>query len=159
MAWGAQPRYQPGFTHFNYVNPDAPRGGTLSLDGFGSFDKVNPFTLKGVVAAGVGPLMFDSLTEQSEDEPFSVYGLLAESMRFAPDGLSMTFRLNARARFSNGDPVLAADVRHSYETLMSKLAHPRRAPQLQDLPAQPMNGISQEVQNAFSGEYTPEALL
>ena len=62
MAWGAQPRYQPGFTHFNYVNPDAPRGGTLSLDGFGSFDKVNPFTLKGVVAAGVGPLMFDSLT-------------------------------------------------------------------------------------------------
>ena len=125
MAWGAQPRYQPGFTHFNYVNPDAPRGGQLSLDGFGSFDKVNPFTLKGVVAAGVGPLMFDSLTEQSEDEPFSVYGLLAESMRFATDGLSITFRLNPKARFSNGDAVQAADVKHSYETLMSKLAHPR----------------------------------
>ena len=78
-----------------------------------------------MVAAGVGALMFDSLTEQSEDEPFSVYGLLAESMRFAPDGLSITFRLNPKARFSNGDAVLAADVKHSYDTLMSKLAHPR----------------------------------
>ena len=125
MAWGAEPKYRPGFRHFDYVNPDAPRGGTLTLDGFGSFDKLNPFTLKGVVAAGVGALMFDTLTEQSDDEPFSVYGLLAESMRFAPDGLSITFRLNPKARFSNGDPVLAADVKHSFDTLMGRLAHPR----------------------------------
>lgn len=125
MAWGDEPRYPPGFARFDYVDPDAPRGGTLTLDGFGSFDKLNPFTLKGVVAAGVGALMFDTLTEQSEDEPFTVYGLLAESMSFAPDGLSVTFRLNPKARFSNGDPVLAADVRHSFETLMSRQAHPR----------------------------------
>lgn len=125
MAWGAEPRYPAGFTRFDYVNPDAPRGGTVTLDGFGSFDKLNPFTLKGVVASGVGLLMFDSLTEQADDEPFSVYGLLAESMSFAPDGLSMTFRLNPKARFSDGDPVLAADVIHSFDTLMGKLAHPR----------------------------------
>jgi len=125
MAWGAQPAYAPEFKAFRYVNPDAPRGGTLTLDGFGSFDKLNPFTLKGVVAAGVGSLMFDTLTEQSDDEPFSVYGLIAQSMSFAPDGLSITFRLDPRARFSNGDPILAADVRHSFEMLMSKQAHPR----------------------------------
>ncbi len=125
LAWGAEPALAPGFTHFPYVNPDAPRGGTLSLDGFGSFDKLNPFTLKGVVAAGVSTLMFDTLAEQSDDEPFTMYGLLAESMSFAADGLSITFRLNPRATFSNGDPVLAADVKHSFEMLMGKLAHPR----------------------------------
>jgi microcin C transport system substrate-binding protein len=125
MAWGATPKYPPGFGHFDYVNPKAPRGGTLTLDGFGSFDKLNPFTLKGMTAAGVSALMFDSLVEQADDEPYSVYGLLAESMSFAPDGLSITFRLNPKARFSNGDPVLAADVRHSFETLTGKLAHPR----------------------------------
>jgi microcin C transport system substrate-binding protein len=125
MAWGAEPRYPAGFSHFDYVDPAAPRGGTLTLDGFGSFDKLNPFTLKGVVAAGVGALMFDTLTEQSDDEPFSVYGLLAESMSFAPDRLSITFRLNPKARFSDGDPVLAADVKHSFDMLMSRQAHPR----------------------------------
>ncbi|MFM1991768.1 MAG: hypothetical protein RJA99_4725 [Pseudomonadota bacterium] len=125
MAWGAEPKYPPGFRQFDYVNPDAPRGGTLNLDGFGSFDKLNPYTLKGVLAAGLGVLMFDTLTEQADDEPFSVYGLLAESMSFAPDGLSITFRLNPKARFSNGDPVLAADVKHTFDTLMGKGAHPR----------------------------------
>ena len=55
LAWGAKPAYGPDFKHFGYVNPTAPRGGVLSLDGFGSFDKLNPFTLKGLVAAGVGP--------------------------------------------------------------------------------------------------------
>lgn len=125
LAWGAKPAYGPDFKHFGYVNPSAPRGGVLSLDGFGSFDKLNPFTLKGMVAAGVGPLLFDTLTEQSDDEPFSVYGLLAQSMHFAPDGLSITFKLDPRATFSDGSPVLAADVKHSFDMLMSKQGHPR----------------------------------
>jgi len=125
MAWGATPKYPPDFRHFDYINPQAPRGGALTLDGFGSFDKLNPFTLKGLTAAGVSALMFDTLTEQADDEPYSVYGLLAESMSFAPDGLSITFRLNPKARFSNGDPVLAADVKHSFDTLLGKFAHPR----------------------------------
>ncbi|HVL59330.1 MAG TPA: extracellular solute-binding protein [Burkholderiaceae bacterium] len=127
LAWGDQPKYPPDFKHFDYVDPAAPKGGTVTLDGFGSFEKLNPFTLKGIVAAGVGLLMFETLAEQSEDEPFSIYGLLAERMEFADDGLSITFTLNPKARFNNGDPVMAEDVKHSFEMLLSKLAHPRFA--------------------------------
>jgi microcin C transport system substrate-binding protein len=125
LAWGAEPRYPPDFKHFDYVNPDAPKGGTVNRDGFGTFDKLNPFTLRGISGAGLGELMFETLGEQSWDEPFSVYGLLAEDMDLAPDQLSITFRLHPKARFWNGDPVLAADVKHSFEVLTGKLAHPR----------------------------------
>lgn len=125
LAWGDTPKYQPGFAHFDYVNPAAPKGGTLNLAGFGSFDKLNPFTLRGLAAAGLGTLMFETLAESGDDEPFSMYGLLADDIRFADDGLSVTFHLNPQARFSNGDPVTADDVRHSYEVLTGRQAHPR----------------------------------
>ena len=125
LAWGAQPKYPPDFQHYDYVNPDAPKGGTVNRDGFGTFDKLNPFTLRGIAGAGLGELMFETLGDQSWDEPFSVYGLLAQDMDLAPDELSITFRLNPAARFWNGDPVLAADVKHSFEVLIGKLAHPR----------------------------------
>ncbi len=125
LAWGAQPKYPPDFQHYDYVNPDAPRGGTVNRDGFGTFDKLNPFTLRGIAGAGLGELMFETLGDQSWDEPFSVYGLLAQDMDLAADELSITFRLNPAARFWNGDPVLAADVKHSFEVLIGKLAHPR----------------------------------
>jgi len=125
LAWGDAPRYPAGFANFDYVNPDAPKGGTLNLAGFGSYDKLNPFTLRGLAAAGLGPLMFETLAVSSDDEPFTMYGLLANDMRFAGDGLSITFRLNPAARFWNGDPVTADDVRHSFETLIGKQAHPR----------------------------------
>lgn len=117
------PKYPPGFTHFDYVNPDAPRGGELFLanpDRRTSFDKFNPFSLKGVAAAGVSNLMFETLATGSSDEIATMYGLLAEDMELAPDRMSMTFRLNPKARFNNGDPVLAADVKHSYDMLVSK---------------------------------------
>ena len=125
LAWGQVPRYGADFSHFDYVNPKAPRGGTLALDGFGSFDKLNPFTLKGMAAAGLERLMFDTLAEPSDDEPLSMYGLLAQDMVLAPDGLSITFRLNPDARFSDGSRVTAHDVRHSFDTLIGKQAHPR----------------------------------
>lgn len=125
LAWGDTPKYPPGFAHFDYVNPQAPRGGTLSLAGYGSFDKLNPFTLRGLAAAGLGTLMFETLAVSSEDEPFSMYGLLADDIRFAEDALSITFHLNPRARFWNGDPVTAEDVRHSFEVLTGRQAHPR----------------------------------
>ena len=125
LAWGDVPKYRPGFAHFDYVNPAAPKGGTLNLAGFGSFDKLNPFTLRGLAAEGLGTLMFETLAESSSDEPFSMYGLLADDIRFADDGLSVTFHLNPQARFSNGDPVTADDVRHSYEVLTGSRAHPR----------------------------------
>ncbi|WP_298926447.1 extracellular solute-binding protein [uncultured Ramlibacter sp.] len=135
LGMGYAPKYPAGFTHFDYVNPDAPKGGRLVLSASGSFDKLNPFTLKGQVAVGMGRssngfifaeygLVFDSLTAPSEDEPFSRYGLLAEDVQLADDKLSVTFRLNPKARFSNGDPVLAQDVKHSFDMLMSKQAAP-----------------------------------
>jgi microcin C transport system substrate-binding protein len=117
------PKYPAGFKHFDYVNPDAPRGGELFLanpDRRTSFDKFNPFSLKGVAAAGVSNLMFESLTATSSDEVATMYGLLAEDMELAPDRMSMTFRLDPKAKFNNGDPVTAADVKHSFDTLVAK---------------------------------------
>ena len=117
------PKYPAGFKHFEYVNPDAPRGGELYLanpDRRTSFDKFNPFSLKGVAAAGISNLMFETLATGSSDEVATMYGLLAEDMELAPDRMSMTFRLNPKAKFNNGDPVLAADVKHSFDTLVSK---------------------------------------
>ncbi|MBM3115378.1 extracellular solute-binding protein [Jeongeupia naejangsanensis] len=128
VALGYAPKYQTGFTHFDYVNPKAPTGGELRLAAMGDFDKLNPFTLKGRSVAGLGGLgdglVFESLTMQSQDEPLSAYGLLADDIRIAPDGLSVTFHLNPKARFSNGRKVGADDVRFSFETLTSKRASP-----------------------------------
>lgn len=125
------PKYPAGFTHFDYVNPDAPKGGELYLanpDRRTSFDKFNPFSMKGVAAAGVGNLMFETLAVGSMDEVATMYGLLADDMVLAPDRMSMTFHLNPKAHFNNGDPVLAADVKYSYDTLMAK-----GAPQFQSI--------------------------
>ncbi|MEK9720510.1 MAG: ABC transporter substrate-binding protein, partial [Quisquiliibacterium sp.] len=98
LAWGDKPKYPAGFRHFDYVNPSAPRQGSINLDGFGSFDSLNPLTLKGIAPGWISLLMFETLAEPSDDEPFSMYGLLAQDMEFASDGLSVTFRLNTRAR-------------------------------------------------------------
>ncbi|BEI35751.1 extracellular solute-binding protein [Polynucleobacter sp. HIN6] len=128
IAQYGKPKYADGFAHFDYVNPNAPRGGTLTLpnpDRRTSFDKFNPFTLRGVTAPGIGALMFESLAVSSADEVSSVYGLIAEDIKVAPDQMSVTFRLRPEAQFSDGSPILADDVKHSFDTLMSKLANPQ----------------------------------
>ena len=125
VALGYTPKYPPGFRHFDYVNPDAPRGGDLVLSAFGNFDSFNPYQLKGIPAAGLSELVFEPLMEQSLDEPYSLYAHLAEDIAIAPDRLSVTFRLNPMARFSNGAPVTAQDVQFTFDTLKSKQAHPR----------------------------------
>ncbi|MES2685191.1 MAG: extracellular solute-binding protein [Pseudomonadota bacterium] len=134
-SWGAHAyaqfgdiKYAPGFTHFAYVNPDAPKGGEIRMvppTRPTNFDKFNPFTLKGTAPYGLGSLMFESLLTGNSEEPTTAYGLLAEDVEVAPDKLSATFRLHPRARFNNGSPVLAADVVHSFNTLISKLAAPQ----------------------------------
>ena len=124
-ALGYQPKYRPGFDHFDYVNPGAPKGGEATLSMLGSFDSFNPFILRSIPAAGLGEMVFEPLMEQSLDEPYSLYALLAEDIRLAPDRLSVTFRLNPKARFSNGQPVTADDVKLTFDTLMSAKAHPR----------------------------------
>ena len=120
-------KYPADFKHFDYVNPDAPIGGTLTLanpDRRTSFDKFNPFTLKGTAAPGLNALMFESLLISSADETASSYGLLADDVTVAPDELSVVFHIRPEARFSNGDPVLASDVKYSYDMLMSKASSP-----------------------------------
>ena len=122
-----EPKYRRDFSHFEYANPQAPKGGTLYLknpDRRTSFDKFNSFTVKGSAPAGLMNFMFESLAIESGDEPQTIYGLLAEEMLVAADKSAVSFRLNPTARFYNGDPVTANDVKHSFETLRSKYASP-----------------------------------
>jgi microcin C transport system substrate-binding protein len=125
MGMGYEPKYPPDFTHFDYVAPDAEKAGEAVLYGLGTFDSLNPYLLKGISAAGLGSLVFESLLEKSLDEPFTMYGLIAEDFYLADDQLSVTFHINPAARFSNGKQVTAEDVKYSYDTLMSKEAHPQ----------------------------------
>ncbi|MDM0080240.1 extracellular solute-binding protein [Variovorax sp. J31P179] len=121
-------KYPPGFTHFDYVNPQAPKGGEIRMvppTRPTNFDKFNPFTLKGTAPYGIGGLMFESLLTGNSEEPTTAYGLLAEDVEVAADKKSATFRINPKARFNDGSPVLAADVVHSFTTLTGKLAAPQ----------------------------------
>ncbi|MGV2287473.1 extracellular solute-binding protein [Trinickia sp. YCB016] len=127
IAQYGEPKYSPDFKHFDYVNPGAPKGGTLVLanpNRLTSFDKFNPFTMRGNPAPGIG-MLFESLTTGSSDEVASAYGLLADDIRIAPDRMSVTFHINPRARFSNGDAVTADDVKYSFDTLTSPQAAPQ----------------------------------
>lgn len=124
--WG-ELKYGPGFGHFDYVNPQAPKGGEIRLvsnQRTSTFDKYNPFTIKGSAPAYLSSLVFESLLTGSLDETASGYGLLAEDVVVAPDGLSATFRLRPQARFHNGEPVLAGDVKHSFDILMGPHTSP-----------------------------------
>ena len=124
--WG-ELRYPPGFQHFAYVNPGAPKGGELRLVSnlrVSTFDKYNPFTLRGNAPAYLSNLMFDSLLTSALDETGAAYGLLADDVGLAADRLSVTFRLRPEARFHNGQAVLALDVKHSFDTLMGPHTSP-----------------------------------
>ncbi len=125
MGMGYAPKYPPDYQHFDYVNPDAPKGGELTLMGLGTFDSLNPYLLKGISAGGLGTLVFESLLEKSLDEPFTEYGLIADDFYLSDDELSVTFHINPLAKFSNGDAITAEDVKYSFDTLMSKAAHPQ----------------------------------
>ena len=112
-------KYQPGFTHFDYVNPQAPKGGTIRYSAIGTYDTLNPFVIKGVPAAGIG-MIFDTLSASSEDEPASEYGLAAKSIDLAPDKLSVLYTLRKEARFHDGTPMTPEDVIWTFETLRAK---------------------------------------
>jgi microcin C transport system substrate-binding protein len=121
-------KYPAGFTHFDWVNPNAPKGGDIGLVAptrLTNFDKFNPFTLKGAAPPGLSALVFETLLTGTMDEPTTAYGLLAEDVEVAEDRLSATFRLNPNAKFHDGAPVMAADVKHTFDTLMSKQAAPQ----------------------------------
>lgn len=120
--YGEPPKYPDGFGHFDYVNPDAPKGGTLRLSGLNGFDSLNPFIPKGNVVDHIS-LVYDSLTHQSLDEPFSEYGLLAERIERDPENVFVRFHLRPEARFHDGQPVTADDVVYTFELLTTK-GHP-----------------------------------
>ncbi len=117
-----EPKYKAGFTHTDYVNPSAPKGGTLKLASPGSYDSLNPFILKGIAAPGIS-LIYESLMTKSLDEPLTYYGLIAESVDVAEDNTSATFRLRKNAHWHDGKPIIADDVLFTYEALTT-MGHP-----------------------------------
>jgi peptide/nickel transport system substrate-binding protein len=120
IAMHGEPLYPPGFDHFAYVNPDAPKGGTVRYAATGTFDSLNPFIVRGTPAVGLREYVFESLMARSYDEPFSLYGLLAETIDTPPDRSWVAFRLRPEAHFSDGTPVTVDDVIYSLETLRDK---------------------------------------
>ena len=117
-------KYGPDFEHFDYVNPNAPKGGRIRVSGFGSFDSLNPFIVKGTPAGHVF-LIYESLFEAAYDEPLVSYGLIAERVSYPADYSSATYTLRAEARWHDGMPITVEDVIFSFESL--KKAHPRYA--------------------------------
>ncbi|MFW5834456.1 MAG: ABC transporter substrate-binding protein [Pseudomonadota bacterium] len=109
-------KYGPDFTHFDYADPDAPKGGRVAFSAIGTFDSLNPYILRGNPAAGLG-LMFDTLTVQSQDEPFAEYGLIARSIEMPEDRSWVAFELRPEARWHDGVPITADDVAFSLEIL------------------------------------------
>ncbi|MDA1097746.1 MAG: extracellular solute-binding protein [Proteobacteria bacterium] len=118
MSMFGELKYPAGFRHFDYVNPDAPKGGLVRLEAQGTYDTLNGFTIKGSAAAGLG-LIYDTLLESARDEAFAEYGLLVESVAVAADLSSVTFNLRPQARWHDGKPVTADDVAFSLDLLKS----------------------------------------
>lgn len=112
-------KYPADFTHYDYANPDAPKGGNVKLATTGGFDSFNPFVIKGDAAAG-SSMLHCTLLDTAQDEPFSLYGYLAEKIEVAPDHKSVTFTLNKNAKFSDGSPVTVDDVIFSFNTHIKK---------------------------------------
>ena len=118
LALRSTPKYPANFQHFDYVNPDAPKGGDVRLEAMGTFDSLNAFIDKGNAAEGLGQI-YDTLTTHSEDEPSSYYGLLAEKIEQDPaDHSWIIYDLNPKARFSDGVPVTAQDVVFTFNTIL-----------------------------------------
>ncbi len=116
VAMHGAPKYGPNFKHFDYVNPNAPKGGSIRRSAIGTFTTFNPYTLKGVPGAGVG-LVYETLMASPEDEPFSEYGLLAETIQMPKDRSWVAFTLRKEARWHDGKPVTVDDVIFSLNIL------------------------------------------
>jgi peptide/nickel transport system substrate-binding protein len=120
LAMHGMPKHAAGFTHFPYARPDAPRGGRLTQGMLGTFDSLNPFIIRGVSATGLREYVFESLMARSGDEPFTLYGLVAESVELPPDRAWVTFHLRPEARFADGQPITPDDVLFSHAILKER---------------------------------------
>jgi microcin C transport system substrate-binding protein len=121
-VYGEAPKYPAGFSHFDYVNPDAPKGGSLSrsAEEIGGFNYLVPYVDQGISVAQVDTWVYSPLAYRSLDEPYTVYGLVAEKIERDPEGLWVRFYLNPKARFDDGKAITAEDVRYTFELLMTK---------------------------------------
>lgn len=119
LAMHGAPKYAPGFDHFDYTNPDAPKGGEIHLGASGTFDSLNPFIMKGVAAPGIG-MIYQTLLTKSDDEAFTEYGQIAESIETPDDRSYVVFNLRKDAAFSDGKPLTADDVVWTFKTLTTQ---------------------------------------
>ncbi|GAB4354727.1 MAG: extracellular solute-binding protein [Oricola sp.] len=127
IAMHGEPALPPDFTHFPYANPDAPKGGSVTYGVRGTFDSLNPFVLasmrttaRGIVDPEFGNLVYESLMQRSRDEPFTMYGLIAESIETDADRTWAEFTLNPKAHWSDGVPITPEDVIFTFELLNEK---------------------------------------
>jgi microcin C transport system substrate-binding protein len=120
IAMHGEAKYPANFTHFESVNPDAPKGGDYVLGVVGTYDTLNPYILKGTAPLGMRDILFDSLLKKNIEEPFSLYALVAESLEVAPDRSWIVFHINPKARWHDGQPMTAHDVAFSYKTFLEK---------------------------------------
>lgn len=119
IAMHGEPKYGPDIEHFDYVNPNAPKGGRLILSADGTFDTFNPYNAKGTAGAGA-TIAVETLMVNGDNEAFTMYGLLAETIEWPEDRSWIIFHLNPKARWHDGEPVTADDVIFSFRTLVEK---------------------------------------
>ncbi|QDB99006.1 extracellular solute-binding protein [Mesorhizobium sp. 8] len=127
IAMQGEPELPPGYTHFPYANPDAPKGGAITYCVVGTFDNLNPFIIKslrttarGVIDIIYGNLVFETLMARNYDEAFGLYGLLADDVKMDPDRKWIEFHLDPKAKWSDGEPVTPEDVLFTYDTYTEK---------------------------------------
>ena len=121
-VYGEPAKYPAGFSHFAYANPQAPKGGSMrrSAIEIGRFDHVSPYIDKGIGVSQLDGMVYSPLAQRSLDEPYTVYGLVAEKMERAEDGLWLRFYLNPKARFADGSAITAEDVHYTFDLLMTQ---------------------------------------
>ncbi len=156
IALHGEPKYGKNFTHFDYANPDAPKGGEARQAAIGTFDTLNPFTLKGVSAIDAA-VVFETLMASSLDEPFSQYGWIAENVTVSPDRSWVSYALRAEAKFHDGKPITPEDVIFSFETLRDK-GHPSYRSYYKDVVKAEKTG-SREVKFTFKNAGNTELPL